>query len=615
MEKPDKKPWFRDYLISDAEKRLKTSFGSLSDKIRAVEMTRFYIKNVVSKLTPGLVPEDEQEIDDYIVDGTADGGVDFIYPTEGRVLIVQAKYRSSDKYESAEDLTHFCEAVSRLYETFKKKQKLNRKVTEALIDIDWEGDYFELHFITLAKVSQTLRDRAAKGLASVKGLPDLEDRSELSLFDEQELNIKLREALSAGEILDQFIEIGFAPSPDGVPWIRLESKGGRDLYIGQVSGAQLAEMYRQYKYRLFAMNIRDYVGESTTNKGIVGTAVDLPDEFVFFNNGVSAVATQIEPDEEKQLLRCHRFSIINGAQTVRSLSKAQIKESLPLKDVRVILRVMDFSLSKDTDFLADVTRFNNTQNAVKISDFRSNDPVQKDLHRRFSDLNRAGKPYFYKNKRSRERSANKVPIGMEDLAKTVYAFRYGPDDMAGGTRYLFDVSNKGGYTKVFGEPVSQMKDDEFKLLAGTYFLCDEVHSMWKEKRETDNEEGKNSPGLERRWVVYYAVGELLRMVYGQDEAELDSDLRKLSKPNTWLDDETHTAKKTLIEIFKLAGTALNKAYNQASKNQDFRHRNWFRNPETLADIKAELGVIPEYRGLEGLTLFAARGKAPTGTSR
>jgi hypothetical protein len=374
---------------------------------------------------------------------------------------------------------------------------------------------------------------------------------------------------------------------------------------GQVAGTQLAEMYRQYKYRLFAMNIRDYIGESTTNKGIVDTAVTCPDEFVFFNNGVSAVATQVEPDEENQLLRCQRFSIINGAQTVRSLSKAQLRDGQPLKDVRVLLRVMNFSLSKDAEFLADVTRFNNTQNAVKISDFRSNDPVQKDLHRRFLELNRGGKPYFYKNKRSRERTSNKLPIGMEDLAKTVYAFRYGPDDMFGGTRYLFDISTKGGYLRVFGEPVSRMKDDEFKLLAGTYFLCEEVHSLWRERRESDNEEGKNSPGLERRWVVYFAVGELLRMVYVQDATELDGDIRKISKSNTWQDTPTHQVKRTLGEIFKLAATALNKAYNQALKQQDFRHRNWFRSPDTLNEIRAELAVIPEYRGLDGLKLFAA----------
>jgi hypothetical protein len=596
MDKPDRKPTFRGSLMADVEQRLKASFNSLQPTVLSKEMTRFYIKNVLAKITPGLVPDDEQEIDDYIVDGPNDGGIDFIYPTEGRVLIVQAKYRGSDKHESQEDFTHFCEVIGRLYDAYKKKLKLNRKVTEALIDIDWEDDYFELHFITLGKVSQPIRAREAKGPTLVKELPDFEERAELSLFDEQDLNVKLREALSAGEVLDQSVDVEFVPNADGIPWLRLESDEGRTLYVGEVRGSGLAEMYRQYRYRLFAMNIRDYIGESSTNKGIVETATKDPSEFVFFNNGVSAVATQIEEDEEKNLLRCRRFSIINGAQTVRSLSKAQVKDNKPVRDVRVLLRVMDFSLAKDSEFLNDVTRFNNTQNAVKISDFRSNDPVQKDLNRRFSELNRGGKVYLYKNKRSREGAGNRLPIGMEDFAKTIYAFRYGPADMYGGTRHLFDISPKGGYIKVFGEPVSNLTDDDFKLLAGTYFVCEEVHSLWREKRESDNDEGRNSPGLERRWIVYWAAGELLRAVYTGRLEELDADIRKLSKPNTWLDILAHPAKKAISELFRLVTIAVNKTYHQAEQRDDFRHRNWFRNPKTMSEIRAELAAISEYKG-------------------
>ena len=103
------------------------------------------------------------------------------------------------------------------------------------------------------------------------------------------------------------------------------------MYIGEVRGSHLGELYRQHRYRLFAMNIRDYVGETATNKGIVDTAIKEPDDFVFFNNGVSAVATQIEENSEGNSLRCRRLSVINGAQTIRSLSKAQVKDNRPLQ--------------------------------------------------------------------------------------------------------------------------------------------------------------------------------------------------------------------------------------------------------------------------------------------
>jgi hypothetical protein len=367
METKDAKPKFRQYLINDSEKRLKIKFDTLGHNERSKELTRFYVKDILAKLTPGLVPDTEEEIDDFLVDSTGDGGVDFIYPSDGRVLIVQSKYRGPDKHETAEDVTHFCEVISRLHDAYSKKSKLNKKVVEALQDIDWQSDYFDLQFVTMGKVAQPLIDRAAKGPAALKEFADLDERSELTLLSEQDLNSKLREALSAGEVLDQSVEIKFALSADGAPWIRSESVSGREMYVGEVSGAQLAELYRQYKYRLFAMNIRDYVGESKTNVGIVDTAIKHSDDFVFFNNGVSAVASQIEPDEDSNILRCRRFSIINGAQTIRSLAKAQIKQSGPLRDVRVLIKVMAFELGKDTDFLTDATRFNNTQNAIKVS--------------------------------------------------------------------------------------------------------------------------------------------------------------------------------------------------------------------------------------------------------
>jgi hypothetical protein len=58
---------------------------------------------------------------------------------------------------------------------------------------------------------------------------------------------------------------------------------------------------------------------------------------------------------------------------------------------------------------------------------------------------------------------------------------------------------------------------------------------------------------------YYAVGELLRMVYEKDLPCLDGDLRKLSRSNTWQDDSTHPVKRIVSELFKLSATAVNKA--------------------------------------------------------
>jgi hypothetical protein len=369
------------------------------------------------------------------------------------------------------------------------------------------------------------------------------------------------------------------------------------MYVGQVSGSELADIYRTYKYRLFSLNIRDYVGDTATNKGIIETALENPENFLFFNNGVSAVASQIDEDRGAGALRCRRFSIINGAQTVRSLRKAQVKDKHGvLKNVRVLLRIIEFSLSKEHEFLADITRFNNTQNSVKISDFRSNDPVQKDLARKFEGVVRGGKTYWYKNKRSREARDRVIPINLEELAKSIHAFRFGPDDIWGGTKYMFEVGPKGGYDKVFGEPISHLTEDEFKLLAGTYFMCEEIRSLWEEEKHNAREKDENlNPALERRWIVYYTVGDLLRLSYKSEEELLDNDIRKLARP-LWLDQPENPAKACLSELFEIAKVSLIRTYEGSAKAENFRHRNWFRSEATLTDIRNTLSSIPIFRG-------------------
>jgi hypothetical protein len=99
MDKAPKKAWFRDYLRTDVESRLDIGFGKLDPTAQSKEMTKYYVRNVLSRILPGLVPDDELEVADSVVDGANDLGVDFISRSDGRVLIIQSKYRGPDKTE------------------------------------------------------------------------------------------------------------------------------------------------------------------------------------------------------------------------------------------------------------------------------------------------------------------------------------------------------------------------------------------------------------------------------------------------------------------------------------------------------------------------------------
>jgi hypothetical protein len=593
-----RKEWFRDRLIAWVKQNRKAEFSNLNSIEQSKEMTRFYVKEVLAKVSPGCLPDDMDEIDDYLVDGPNDGGADFIYRSENSVLIIQSKFRGRDKREEIAEFTHFCSVVQRLYEAAHGTRKLNRKVMDAISAIDWDSDSFDLRFCTLGKTN----DDFNAGTPTAKDIPNAEDRVIVDTYNETALNDGIRDADTTDQTLQKPISIRFASTAEGHYWLKFESASNREMFVGIVSGMELAELAKTERYRLFTMNIRDYVGETSTNRGIVDTASERPQDFLFFNNGVSAVATQIRPDTtDPSRLHCEQFSIINGAQTVRSLlrvmkkstQKATQKADLlnALKNTRVLFRVMQFRPTKDRDFPSDVTKFNNTQNSIKISDFRSNDPVQVYLRKQFAQVSVGAKSCEYKNKRFFERDSNKFPIGMEDFAKTIYSFRYGPDDMEGGTRYLFDTSSKGGYAKVFGDGDARLSDEEFELAAGTFFLCHEVCGLWKKMRESDS----SSPALERRWLLFFTVGELFRRGYAGDAEALCRDLSHLANPNAWMQNPAGSVKKAIKEAVELAASAMEEAYNDESAKPDFRHRNWFRTDRTRGEIRRKLEFIAKIR--------------------
>lgn len=522
---------FRESLKTYVQDELGSDWEKLDNVARSKAMTRFYVQQILSKIAPGRVPEDQDDFESCLVDGANDCGVDFIFCTEGRVLIIQSKFHGEHRHQDIGEFTDFCDVLRKLHPKYKLQK--NQKLQEAIPDIDWSSDAFELQFLTLGKVGENLRTRAEQGDATpIPEIRDFEDRVELTLCDEHFLNEALREALTAGETLATEVEIKFIPDDYEKPWLRIKGPHDRMTYIGHVTGSQLAELNRpiQHRFRLFSLNIRDYVGDTSTNKGIKKTAVEAPTDFQFFNNGIAAIATSVAEEEERGILRCRNFSIINGAQTVRSLEKAHRTKPSALKDVTVMMRIFKVSLKKEPELTQDITRYNNTQNKITLADFRSNDPVQRSLANHFRSVRLGTKWFWYKHKRSGEKRGEAHPVDMEEFAKAVHSFRFGPPDMWGGVRALFDASPSGRYAHVFGDGTdvwSVVSERDFRLLAGIWFVCQVVRAHWKNKRKElqDGKDPVQQKALERRWMVYYTVGKFLQLLYEAREENLEEQLR------------------------------------------------------------------------------------------
>jgi hypothetical protein len=135
-----------------------------------------------------------------------------------------------------------------------------------------------------------------------------------------------------------------------------------------------------------------------------------------------------------------------------------------------------------------------------------------------------------------------------------------------------------------GEIARRLTEAEFSFLAGIWFICEYVKDLW---RVDSAKEG--APALERRWMVFFAVGESLRIMYGLQKRNYTADVQRLGGP--WWTNKSPIPNPTQ-EIIKrhteLAFKALRKAYDLSSKTKDFRHRNWFRQESTLEEIRSNL---------------------------
>jgi hypothetical protein len=590
------KDFFRDYV----EKELHETFDSQSDMSRSKLMARFFAERVLAPRNPTLLPFGEEELAACVVDGKGDQGVDYIARENNNVVIIQAKYSGGKKLskravEDPADFEHFRSVLQRLrsYQSLTMCQPLR----EICAEIDWQQDTFQFYYITLRQLStnQAPGDDHKLHQSAVPNQNVDDERVSLHLYNESKLNEELRDTQSMDIQQSRRASVRFTANQASPAFLRLASDDDdRSCYVGRISGAQLATLYvQQQKSRLFNLNIRNYLGDNATNKAIKKTATDSPEDFFFFNNGISALATEVTMDSSdptKCTLLCENLSIINGAQTVRSLHKAHISSLGGAKDAQVLLRLTEIGSKRtkpEQAFLDNVTKYNNTQTAIRIADFRSNDNIQSDIAAKFSRLPAVdGKKFLYKNKRSGEQVMGVKTIGMEEYVKTIFAFSFGPDDVFGGTAHVFDATKTGGYTKLFGDGegiLPSLDEPTFQLHAGIWFLCSSARDVWREKTGKTDE-----PALERRWMFYFALHVVLRFAYSSSKRDLHTDLRRLANPSWLRSGQGDSQMKSIESISKVAFKGMIDSYKDESQKPGFAHRNWFRSASTLTSITEKI---------------------------
>lgn len=161
-------------------------------------------------------------------------------------------------------------------------------------------------------------------------------------------------------------------------------------YYGQISATDLVELHKKFGHRLFAKNVRVFLGDSTeVNVGIQNTLAEHANLFWYMNNGITALASDIRRvlagagQRSVGRFDCSGLTVVNGAQTIGSLSVAAAKLPEGTAAARVPFRIISLDGAPD-GFAALITRTNNTQNRMDARNFVALDPEQERLKAEFA---------------------------------------------------------------------------------------------------------------------------------------------------------------------------------------------------------------------------------------
>ncbi|WP_243740569.1 AIPR family protein [Streptomyces sp. 8K308] len=386
-----------------------------------------------------------------VIDGERDQGIDGVAVSESSqdVWLVQAKWSDDGKGKLDTNAVHKLIAGFRLIEQ-RNFDRFNDRLGDPIA----------------ARVNAALGDARLKItlVIAVMGPGLLSDEVTAALEDVcDDFNGALGPVLGyrvvhAADFHKQLRD-DLAPEPVNVTarmanWIKRDVPF--EAWQGTVAASDIARWHAVHESGLYEENVRNSLGLTRINSGIKTTLLTEPENFWYFNNGITVLCDTIKPtwpgrrrpDEPVDLL-LEGMSVVNGAQTVTSIYEAMRQNPESVEDADVTVRV--FSLGAErAAYATRITETTNTQNDVSQRDFIALDTTQALIREEFRLS--LGKTYVFK----RGEPDPSPDAGCSVVhAATALACAYRTPELAvrakSDTDLLWERGTGGAYPRLFGE--------------------------------------------------------------------------------------------------------------------------------------------------------------------
>ncbi len=279
-------------------------------------------------------------------------------------------------------------------------------------------------------------------------------------------------------------------------------------YVTAVAGKWLRKLYIEKGDDLFSGNPRNFLGagkrKNNINQGIITTVEKDADNFWAYNNGITALVNNYEPNPDKDTLSIHGITIINGAQTTGAIGAA--------KNIRDDFYVPSrFIVCNDPKVIDEIINNNNKQNEILPADLRSNDKQQERLRREFKKF----PALFYSGgRRDSNVIKNREVFDPYLVAQTLLAYHGDCVTAYNGKKTIWDEDKE--YNTVFTD---QLSAEHIIFVYALSRAIDEYKINLKNKKEmrTESEEQQMAFLSKRgsKMLLIYAVSATLENMLGE----------------------------------------------------------------------------------------------------
>lgn len=276
---------------------------SLDDEVRQIRKELPLLKDdgaFVLWFLRAFLADSEESAKSALTGQSGDKNLDAILIDENakQVHLVQGKFHQSSKAEKRNDVMAFADWATVPWDERSIRQAFysklaplaQKKMDVAINRIKQRGYELRLYFVTTGTVSKTIRDDVEYKVRQAQTRPRIQvldgKRVDQILYD-YEFGI-------APAVPTLFLRIaaGEAASMDGVHH-RFDPQSKIESWVFSMASNDVGSLFKKTGIRLFARNIRGYLGESPDiNEAMANTVRDEPENFWYYNNGVTIVCDE-----------------------------------------------------------------------------------------------------------------------------------------------------------------------------------------------------------------------------------------------------------------------------------------------------------------------------------